>query len=244
MSNIKTWPDSSSLARLLHLDRLPRRPDLLRAALPGHGHLRHRNRPVPDARHDRCYRALPAGHRRRRPAGEHPPANRRIDWHRRVHGGPHPATMPPRPARWAPRSPGCCPPPHHHQPRRILMPFTDPRLAYLASQRQGSHRRLRGRARTTRCPSATTPTWAPSTSAGTPWMSRKFRNIAANPNVALVIDKIASYQPWKVRCVEIRGHAEALTDQPSPMPGFSAEIIRIHPGRILSFGLDDTPPGN
>jgi hypothetical protein len=26
-------------------------------------------------------------------------------------------------------------------------------------------------------------------------------------------------------------------------PGFSAEIIRIHPSRILSFGLDDTLPG-
>jgi pyridoxamine 5'-phosphate oxidase family protein len=74
--------------------------------------------------------------------------------------------------------------------------------------------------------------------------SRKFRNIAANPYVAFVVDDIASYQPWKVCCIEIRGHAEALTDQPPPLPGFSAEIIRIHPDRILSFGLDDTPPGN
>ena len=62
--------------------------------------------------------------------------------------------------------------------------------------------------------------------------------------MAFVVDDIASYQPWKVRCVEIRGHAAALTDQPLPMPGFSAEIIRIHPDRILSFGLDDTPPGS
>jgi pyridoxamine 5'-phosphate oxidase family protein len=74
--------------------------------------------------------------------------------------------------------------------------------------------------------------------------SRKFRNIAANAQVAFVVDDIASYQPWKVRCVEIRGHAEALQDQPAPMAGFSAEIIRIHPDRILSFGLDDTPPVN
>ena len=73
--------------------------------------------------------------------------------------------------------------------------------------------------------------------------SRKFRNVTANPNVAFVVDDIASYQPWRVRCVEIRGRAEALTGQTPPMPGSSAEIIRIHPGRILSFGLDDTPPG-
>ena len=46
--------------------------------------------------------------------------------------------------------------------------------------------------------------------------SRKFRNIAANPYVAFVVDDIASYQPWKVCCIEIRGHAEALTDQPPP----------------------------
>jgi pyridoxamine 5'-phosphate oxidase family protein len=72
--------------------------------------------------------------------------------------------------------------------------------------------------------------------------SRKFRNIAANPNVALVIDDIASYQPWEVRCVEIRGHAEALTGQTPPIPGFSDEIIRIHPDRILGFG--HAPPGS
>jgi pyridoxamine 5'-phosphate oxidase family protein len=74
--------------------------------------------------------------------------------------------------------------------------------------------------------------------------SRKFRNIAANAQVAFVVDDIASYQPWKVRCVEIRGHAEAVGGQPPPMARFSAEIIRIHPDRILSFGLDDTPPIN
>jgi hypothetical protein len=28
-----------------------------------------------------------------------------------------------------------------------------------------------------------------------------------------------------------------------PVPGFSGEIIRIHPGRVLSFGLDEAPPG-
>lgn len=71
--------------------------------------------------------------------------------------------------------------------------------------------------------------------------SRKFRNLATNPHVALVIDDIASYQPWKVRCVEIRGTAEALADQPANVPGFSEEIIRIHPTRIIAFGLDDTP---
>jgi pyridoxamine 5'-phosphate oxidase family protein len=68
--------------------------------------------------------------------------------------------------------------------------------------------------------------------------SRKFRNVRANDRVAFVVDDIASFRPWRVRCVEIRGRAEALSDKEPPRPGFSREIIRIHPDRIISFGLD------
>jgi pyridoxamine 5'-phosphate oxidase family protein len=68
--------------------------------------------------------------------------------------------------------------------------------------------------------------------------SRKFRNLAVNPKVAFVVDDIASVQPWRVRCVEIRGHAEALRDQVPYMPGMSPEIIRVYPERVISFGLD------
>jgi len=67
--------------------------------------------------------------------------------------------------------------------------------------------------------------------------SRKFRNLATNPKVAFVVDDIASVQPWRVRCVEIRGRAEALRDQVPYMAGMSAEIIRIYPDRVISFGL-------
>src|SRR6201998_2976386 len=38
--------------------------------------------------------------------------------------------------------------------------------------------------------------------------SRKFRNVASNNTVALVIDDIVSRDPWRVRCLEIRGTAE------------------------------------
>jgi pyridoxamine 5'-phosphate oxidase family protein len=68
--------------------------------------------------------------------------------------------------------------------------------------------------------------------------SRKFRNLARNPKVAFVVDDIASVQPWRVRCVEIRGRADALRDQAGQPPGFSAEIIRVYPERVISFGLD------
>jgi pyridoxamine 5'-phosphate oxidase family protein len=68
--------------------------------------------------------------------------------------------------------------------------------------------------------------------------TRKFANLAGNPKVAFVVDDIASLQPWRVRCVEIRGHAEALEQQAWQPQGFSAEIIRIYPDRVISFGLD------
>lgn len=68
--------------------------------------------------------------------------------------------------------------------------------------------------------------------------TRKFRNVAGNPKVAFVVDDLASVQPWRPRCVEIRGRAEALRDLAGQPSGFSAEIIRIYPERVISFGLD------
>ncbi|MGP7995968.1 MAG: PPOX class F420-dependent oxidoreductase [Streptosporangiaceae bacterium] len=67
--------------------------------------------------------------------------------------------------------------------------------------------------------------------------SRKFRNVAENGRVAFVVDDIASVDPWRVRCVEIRGHAEAISGPADSAAPVGGAIIRIHPGRILSFGL-------
>jgi pyridoxamine 5'-phosphate oxidase family protein len=73
--------------------------------------------------------------------------------------------------------------------------------------------------------------------------TRKFRNVRQHPGVALVIDDIASVDPWQVRGVEIRGQAEALADVEPPRPGMSTEIIRIHPRRVISWGVDPDLPG-
>ena len=64
--------------------------------------------------------------------------------------------------------------------------------------------------------------------------SRKYRNVADNGRVAFVVDDLASVQPWRVRCVEIRGRAEAV-----PADGGRPPLIRIHPERIISFGIDE-----
>ncbi|MEV6431224.1 PPOX class F420-dependent oxidoreductase [Nocardia sp. NPDC051463] len=70
--------------------------------------------------------------------------------------------------------------------------------------------------------------------------SKKFRNLADNDRVAFVVDDVASVQPWRVRCLEIRGTAEALTDVETYINGEAGELIRIHPSRIIAFGIGQT----
>jgi PPOX class probable F420-dependent enzyme, MSMEG_5819 family len=73
--------------------------------------------------------------------------------------------------------------------------------------------------------------------------SRKFHNIERNGEIAFVVDDLVSIDPWRARGVEIRGVAEALTDQAPHRPGMSAEVIRIHPRRILSWGIEPDHAG-
>lgn len=80
--------------------------------------------------------------------------------------------------------------------------------------------------------------------------SRKFRNVATNGQAAFVIDDLASIQPWRPRMLEIRGRAEAITDPVDSAYGGAAPggsdgaIIRIHPKRVISFGINpETTPG-
>ena len=68
--------------------------------------------------------------------------------------------------------------------------------------------------------------------------SRKFRNVAATGEVAFVVDDVPSVSPWRVRCLEIRGTAEALEEPADSAYGNPEPIIRIHPRRILGFGLE------
>ena len=69
--------------------------------------------------------------------------------------------------------------------------------------------------------------------------SRKFRNVADNGRVAFVIDDVASVQPWRVRCLEIRGRAEAVGAPDGTPAGVDGALIRIHPRRIISFGIEE-----
>jgi len=61
--------------------------------------------------------------------------------------------------------------------------------------------------------------------------SKKFRDVASTARAAIVIDDLASTDPWRPRGIEIRGRAETITEPQA--------LIRIHPDRVIAWGLDE-----
>jgi pyridoxamine 5'-phosphate oxidase family protein len=72
-------------------------------------------------------------------------------------------------------------------------------------------------------------------------VSQKFRNVGRDARAALIVDDIASTEPWRVRFLEIRGTAEATGATAGADGSADTAIIRIHPVRILSFGIEEPP---
>jgi pyridoxamine 5'-phosphate oxidase family protein len=60
--------------------------------------------------------------------------------------------------------------------------------------------------------------------------TKKFRDVDRSGRAAIVIDDVASMDPWRPRGIEIRGRGEAIA-LPTP-------LIRIHPERIVSWGIE------
>jgi pyridoxamine 5'-phosphate oxidase family protein len=60
--------------------------------------------------------------------------------------------------------------------------------------------------------------------------TKKFRDVARSGRAAIVADDLASTDPWRPRGIEVRGRAEAISEPEA--------VIRIHPERIVSWGLD------
>jgi pyridoxamine 5'-phosphate oxidase family protein len=60
--------------------------------------------------------------------------------------------------------------------------------------------------------------------------TKKFRDVDRSGRAAIVIDDLASTDPWRPRGIEVRGRGEAIA-LPTP-------LIRIHPERIVSWGLE------
>ncbi|MEA2667141.1 MAG: pyridoxamine 5-phosphate oxidase family protein [Chloroflexota bacterium] len=67
--------------------------------------------------------------------------------------------------------------------------------------------------------------------------TKKYRDIRANPKVAIVIDDLASVTPWSPRGIEVRG--TAVLQEGGGGPVASGEPwIRIKPERIVAWGID------
>jgi pyridoxamine 5'-phosphate oxidase family protein len=60
--------------------------------------------------------------------------------------------------------------------------------------------------------------------------TKKFRDARRTGRAAIVIDDLASVDPWSPRGIEVRGRAE-IVQEPRP-------LIRVHPERIISWGLE------
>ena len=59
--------------------------------------------------------------------------------------------------------------------------------------------------------------------------TKKYRDVERAGRAAIVIDDLASTDPWRPRAVEVRGRAEAIAG--------SRPLIRIHPDRVVSWGV-------
>ena len=73
--------------------------------------------------------------------------------------------------------------------------------------------------------------------------SAKYRNVQANPRVALVVDEVTEQSMEGAHFLEIRGTAEAVIGRASDDGHLAAEMIRIHPRRVLAYNVDPDQPG-
>jgi pyridoxamine 5'-phosphate oxidase family protein len=73
--------------------------------------------------------------------------------------------------------------------------------------------------------------------------SAKYRNIRANPRVALVVDEMTEASMEGAHFLEIRGVAEAATGSASADGHLAAEIIRIRPRRVIAYNVGPEQPG-
>ena len=64
----------------------------------------------------------------------------------------------------------------------------------------------------------------------------RYRNIEANPRATLVIDDLASMDPWSPRGLKITGTAAIALDGGAPRFVITPEVI-------ISWGINDTTPG-
>jgi pyridoxamine 5'-phosphate oxidase family protein len=114
--------------------------------------------------------------------------------------------------------------------------FTDDELGYLLGERRLARIATVGRDGT---PHVTPVGWAYNAELDTIDVgghsverTKKFRDVVRTGRAAVVIDDVVA--PWQPRGVEVRGRAEPV--------GPPAALIRIHPDRVVSWGIQGQVP--
>ena len=68
--------------------------------------------------------------------------------------------------------------------------------------------------------------------------TKKWRDAGRHPRVAFVIDDVLP--PWRPRSIEVLADAELLESGGEEFGrGFDPQIIRLHPVRIIAWGIDE-----
>ncbi len=68
--------------------------------------------------------------------------------------------------------------------------------------------------------------------------SKKWRDVAHHPRVAFVVDDVLP--PWQPRSIVIEADAELLESGGEQFGhGFDPEIMRLHPVKVIAWGLDE-----
>ena len=71
-----------------------------------------------------------------------------------------------------------------------------------------------------------------------PTQTQKWRHMHHHPRVAFVVDDVLP--PWQPRSIEIRADAELLENGGAELgPGFSSEVVRLHPVKVIAWGIDE-----
>ena len=63
----------------------------------------------------------------------------------------------------------------------------------------------------------------------------RYRHLQSNPRASLVVDDLASVEPWRPRGVKVRGRATLEDDGGKPR-------IRIKPDTVWSWGINEGAP--
>ena len=73
--------------------------------------------------------------------------------------------------------------------------------------------------------------------------TKKLRDVRRTGRASIVVDDVLP--PWQPRMMEIRGRAEVVDTGGKALFGdnFDDVVVRIHPTRVITFGIDESQSG-